>query len=87
MQDIQNKDNRAYLSLIYREVKETNDGQYLCRDNNDRIVIIDRDLNERKDLGSATLISVFCESLDDYFKRKHPRWSLRCYTVIQIDLG
>ena len=71
MQDIQNKDNIAYLSLIYREVKETNDGQYLCRDNNDHIVIIDRDLNERKDLGSATLISVFCESLDDYFKRKH----------------
>lgn len=71
MKDVQNKDNIAYLSLIYREVKETNDGQYLCRDNNDRITIVDSNLNERKDLGSAALISVFCESLDDYFKRKH----------------
>ena len=71
MKDIQNKDNIAYLSLIYREVKETNDNNYLCRDNNDHITIVDRNLNERKDLGSAALISVFCESLEDYFKRRH----------------
>lgn len=71
MKDVQNKDNIAYLSLIYREVKETNDGQYLCRDNNDHIAIVGSNLTERKDLGSAALISVFCESLDDYFKRKH----------------
>lgn len=71
MKDVQNKDNIAYLSLIYREVKETNDNNYLCRDNNDHITIVDSNLHERKDLGSAALISVFCESLDDYFKRKH----------------
>lgn len=71
MKDVQNKDNIAYLSLIYREVKETADNQYLCRDNDDHIVIVDSNLSERKDLGSAALISVFCESLDDYFNRKH----------------
>ena len=78
MQDVQNKVNNqsnkdkiAYLSLIYKEVKETSNNQFLCRNDDNYIVILDSNLNERKDLGSAALISVFSESLDDYFNRKH----------------